>query len=274
MEMRPYDAAGPAADMSALNAPAPEEAIAAEAEIVRERGSRLDAYTRALDANAEAMRGLEEGVRALMRECGEQRAAARDATESALRDIEGLRDEVGALCGDATDRALEVGERIARRHFSWMSDAIREQDLAMAEGARAAAESVERAADRAAARVGAASSAATSAIDRSKIDAGKVMGEMRRQYLSKLVVVPAAVVVMVVYLTVLTWRVWPALSGRTMTDLDAANLRIEQLSAELDAYKSTGAALGDERQAALDERLRELQDAYDASRGAGAPSGE
>lgn len=282
--MRPYDSIGtdrergpeaPVADMAALNAPGPEDAIAAEAELARERGDKLDAYTRALDTHTEAMRELAGRVGALTEECSSQRAATEAAVGAVSRDIAEIRAELGSLCGDAADRALEVGEHIARRHFSWMSDVIRDQDSAMAETARGASTAIEGAADRAVARVSAASAAATAAIDKSKIDVPRVMGEMRRQYLSKLVIVPMAVAVMVLYLTVFTWRVWPVISGSTMTDLDAANLRIGQLSAELDAYRSTGVELGDERQRELDERLAELQEAYgEAHTSDEAPQGE
>lgn len=280
--MRPYDlhegsdlqgAEAPVADMASLNAPGPEDAIVAEAELVRERGGRLDAYTGALDAHTEAMRGLAGSVDALADRCSSRFDATEAAVGAVSRDVAEMRAELGSLCGDATDRALEVGEHIARRHFSWMSGAIRDQDSAMAEAARGASAAIVDAADRAVARVNAASAAATSAIDKSKIDVPKVMGEMRRQYLAKLLVVPIAVAVMVLYLTVLTWRVWPVVSGSTMTDLDVANLRIEQLSAELEAYRSTGVTLGDEQQGELDERLVELQEAYDAAHGGDSAGG-
>ncbi len=281
MELRPYDSIGadrekgpeaPVADMAALNAPTPEDAIAAEADLARERGERLDAYTRALSAHTETVRSLERRVGALAEELSNQRAEEVATMESAVKSVDELRSEVASLCGDAADRALEVGEQVARRHFSWMSGAIRDQDSALAEAARHASAAIEGAADRCVTRVNAASASAASAIDKSKVEVGKVMGEMRRQYLAKPVIVPATVAVLVIYLTLLTWRIWPIVTGSTMTDLDAANLRIEQLSTELDAYKSTGVALGDERQRALDERLAELREAYDASHGADAPA--
>lgn len=270
MEMRPYEPLGGKADMLALNAPSAADAVAAEARIARERGDRLDACVEALRESSEEIERLRESNDRLAEECARQRALAEESVRGQGEGLAELRDEIRALYGDVADRALSAGERAVRHHMGWMSDAVREQDESLREGARSSVAAVRAAADEATRRVIAASASAARSIERSGVDAGKVMGEMRRQYLASLLVVPVSVALLVVSMGLFAWFAWPLLTGMTMTDLDAANLRIEQLSAELDAYKSTGAALGDERQRELDERLRALQEEYDAAHRADA----
>lgn len=269
MEMRPYEPLEGKADMLGMNAPSAADAVAAEARIARERGDRLDACVEALRESSEEIKRLRESNDRLVEECARQRALAEESVRGQGEGLTELRDEIKALYGDVADQALSDGERAVRHHMGWMSDAVREQDESLREGARSSVAAV-RAADEATRRVIAASASAARSIERSEVDAGKVMGEMRRQYLASLLVVPVSVALLVVSMGLFAWFAWPLLTGTTMTDLDAANLRIEQLSAELDAYKSTGAALGDERQRELDERLRALQEEYDAAHRADA----
>lgn len=279
MEMRPYEPIEggardeiPLADMCALNAPGAEDAIAVEAELTRAQGKKLDAYVGALAEHTAAMREQGESVDRLAEECTRGRALAEESAATAAEALADTRAELVRIYEDVSDRALVAGERAARRCLYQVEQTIREHHAAVANDTDEAVAAVREAGRRAAADVDAATAKARAAIAASQVDSKKVMDDMRRQYSMRLLVVPATVVVMGIVLALLLWRAWPLVSGQTMTDLDSANLRIEQLSAELDAYKSTGVTLGDERQNALDERLRELQDAYDEAHGAPQPA--
>lgn len=75
-------------------------------------------------------------------------------------------------------------------------------------------------------------------------------------------VVPKAyaliIVVLMAFMGFFMWRTWPVLTGATHTDLDSANVTIQEQQAEIDAYKDAGATLTEQQQATLDKEVAEI----------------
>lgn len=219
------------------------------------------------------------GVVRAVREARDGMRGARDQMANGVRVLQGVGERVDASADrlEALEKAMEVAvhdlRAACRETPQRCARAIREEVRVSlsepAEAARAAwelAEAAEREADgtmlEAISRLDEASKGA---VKRIMDDVEVACANVHACSLARYGVLAACAIAAIACLWLAVSTYAPFSEYKTGTNLDEANLTIALQNAELEAYRSSGVTLSDEKSAELEQQLEEIQRTYDES---------